>query len=85
MLKMGRRGRWAFIALLAVAAGVAAFFVSREVLRPEMAAPPPIQLAVIPEYRPDVTLADRDGKPRALAEWDGRPLIINFWATWCAP
>jgi len=21
----------------------------------------------------------------ALSEWKGRPLLINFWATWCAP
>jgi thiol-disulfide isomerase/thioredoxin len=32
-----------------------------------------------------VTLADRDGKPRSLSEWNGRPQVINFWATWCAP
>ena len=40
---------------------------------------------MIPDRRPDVTLADRDGKLRSLSEWDGRPQIINFWATWCAP
>jgi thiol-disulfide isomerase/thioredoxin len=45
--------------------------------------PPPA--SVIPDRRPDVTLADRDGKPRNLAEWNGRPQVINFWATWCAP
>ncbi|MBS0375551.1 MAG: TlpA family protein disulfide reductase [Proteobacteria bacterium] len=26
-----------------------------------------------------------DGKPHALSEWDGKSLIVNFWATWCAP
>ena len=34
---------------------------------------------------PDFTLVDRDGKPRRLADWQGRSLIVNFWATWCAP
>jgi thiol-disulfide isomerase/thioredoxin len=34
---------------------------------------------------PAVTLTDRAGKPRSLAEWRGRSLIVNFWATWCAP
>lgn len=29
--------------------------------------------------------ADLDGKPRRLLEWQGRPLLCNFWATWCAP
>lgn len=28
---------------------------------------------------------DLDGRPRRLLEWRGRPLVCNFWATWCAP
>jgi thiol-disulfide isomerase/thioredoxin len=28
---------------------------------------------------------DLSGKPRRLAEWQGRALLVNFWATWCAP
>jgi thiol-disulfide isomerase/thioredoxin len=39
----------------------------------------------IPEVLPDVTMTDRDGRQRKLSEWSGRPLLINFWATWCAP
>lgn len=34
---------------------------------------------------PDFTLPDLDDRQRTAAEWSGRPLIINFWATWCAP
>ncbi len=34
---------------------------------------------------PQFVLADRDGKPRKLAEWAGHPLAVNYWATWCAP
>lgn len=30
-------------------------------------------------------LPDLTGKPRQLAEWRGRVLVCNFWATWCAP
>jgi thiol-disulfide isomerase/thioredoxin len=28
---------------------------------------------------------DLEGRPRRLIEWAGRPLLCNFWATWCAP
>jgi thiol-disulfide isomerase/thioredoxin len=85
MLMMRRHPRWALAALVALFAGVAAFFVSRVFFAPEVPPPEFTRPAVIPEVLPDVTLADREGRPRALSEWAGRPLIINFWATWCAP
>jgi len=28
---------------------------------------------------------DLSGRKRRLSEWEGRPLLCNFWATWCAP
>ena len=28
---------------------------------------------------------DLTGRNRRLAEWQGRPVVVNFWATWCAP
>jgi thiol-disulfide isomerase/thioredoxin len=85
MLMMHGHRRWALAALIALVAGVATFFVARVFFSPEPPPPDPIRPAAIPEYRPDVTLADRDGRPRALSEWDGQPLVVNFWATWCAP
>jgi thiol-disulfide isomerase/thioredoxin len=85
MLKAGR-ARLALVAVLALAAGLAAFLVSRELTGPGPAPEPaPPQPAVIPEQLPEVSLADREGKLRSLSEWDGKPLVINFWATWCAP
>jgi thiol-disulfide isomerase/thioredoxin len=39
----------------------------------------------VPETLPQFELADRDGKKRRLGEWAGRPLMVNYWATWCAP
>ena len=79
--------QWAGLVVVASLAGLGAYLASRDLLSPEPLPPakPPIRAAVIPERRPDITLADRDGKPRALAEWDGKALVINFWATWCAP
>jgi thiol-disulfide isomerase/thioredoxin len=31
------------------------------------------------------TFPDLDGQPRRLLDWQGRPLVCNFWATWCSP
>ncbi|MBM5574785.1 TlpA disulfide reductase family protein [Deefgea sp. CFH1-16] len=31
------------------------------------------------------TLPDLTGKPQALSQWRGKPLVINYWATWCGP
>jgi thiol-disulfide isomerase/thioredoxin len=85
MLMMRRHARLAVTAAVALTAGIAAFLVSRAVLEPKPAPPAELKPAVIPEVRPEVTLADRDGQPRSLSDWDGKPLVINFWATWCAP
>lgn len=30
-------------------------------------------------------LSDLDDKPTTLAQWKGRPFVVNFWARWCAP
>ena len=87
MLKLPRGLQWAGLVIIAALAGLGAYLASHDLLAPESIPPPApaTRPTVIPERRPDITLADRDGKPRALSEWDGKALVINFWATWCAP
>jgi len=33
----------------------------------------------------DFNLFDVDGQQRQISEWQGKTLVLNFWATWCAP
>jgi thiol-disulfide isomerase/thioredoxin len=88
-------------ALVVIAAGAIGFFAYRAnqpqpmvVKEIPKAAEPVVEPATdselpkpkaIPDNLPDITLADRDGKPTKLASFAGRPLMLNFWATWCAP
>ena len=39
----------------------------------------------IPEKLPVFTLGDVAGKATSIAAWQGKSLVLNFWATWCAP
>jgi thiol-disulfide isomerase/thioredoxin len=34
---------------------------------------------------PDLTFLDAAGKPLSLADWRGRTVLLNLWATWCVP
>jgi thiol-disulfide isomerase/thioredoxin len=47
------------------------------------------QAAVVPSPRAsagsNVVLVDFEGNPITVAELAGRPLVVNFWASWCAP
>ncbi len=42
---------------------------------------------VKPERRPvaDVDFLDETGERRSIADWRGRVVLLNLWATWCAP
>ena len=34
---------------------------------------------------PDTVIVDAEGAEFRLSDWQGKVLVVNFWATWCAP
>ncbi len=61
------------------AAKAAAF---RQLATGEMAA---VQIAAQPNPMPQLAFSAGDGTPRTLADFRGRTVLLNLWATWCAP
>jgi peroxiredoxin len=47
--------------------------------------PDPVPAALRNREAPDFKLADATGKLWSLSNLRGRPVLLNFWATWCAP
>lgn len=45
----------------------------------------PTPQARVPEQLPEIRLPGIDGTVHSLADWKDRPLVVNFWATWCDP
>jgi thiol-disulfide isomerase/thioredoxin len=38
-----------------------------------------------PKPLPDLSFSGPDGQPRRLADYKGRTVLVNLWATWCVP
>ncbi len=51
------------------------------------AQPVPQTLTELPDkpLAPAFSLHDLDGKTHQLSDYLGKPVIVNFWATWCPP
>ena len=38
-----------------------------------------------PQPAPETAFTDTDGKPVRFADFKGKPVVVNLWATWCKP
>ena len=56
-------------------------------VKPDMArgAMDRFKLARTPKPLPDLEILNADDKPMKLSDFKGRVVLLNFWATWCAP
>jgi thiol-disulfide isomerase/thioredoxin len=44
-----------------------------------------LAVAHTPFRIPDLSFKDAEGRERTLADWRGRTVLLNLWATWCVP
>jgi thiol-disulfide isomerase/thioredoxin len=74
------------IVAVAVVGAALGLLVGQHVDRPaEIAIPPGVTVLKPGDARPDLSFPDVSGKTRKLSEWNGKVVLLNFWATWCGP
>ena len=92
------KGRPAILTVALSAAAVLGYLSYRALTR--VSAPPPPAAAAgqadragagdaaspkLVEQLPDFALPNLAGDAQSIRSWPGKPLVINFWATWCGP
>jgi thiol-disulfide isomerase/thioredoxin len=75
------------IALIAVMSGIVGFVVYRHYQAPsvEVSAPLVEVTKGPPTVLPEFSLENVEGAQQSIRSWPNKSMVINFWATWCAP
>jgi thiol-disulfide isomerase/thioredoxin len=67
------------VALLALALGVLANYLREDPGNGNLSPDPDVRALL------DARFPDLQGAQTSLGQWRGKVLVVNFWATWCAP
>jgi len=74
------------IVLVAIAgAGLGLLAGSQLGLPPQRALPAGVAVLKPGDMRRDLQLPDAQGNAHHLSDWNGKLVLLNFWATWCGP
>lgn len=75
-----------FVSLIAITALMTGFYLSaRYFSEPVVTSQPAAMVNLVGNLRPDFKLDSNKGRSITPADYAGKTLLINFWATWCSP
>jgi thiol-disulfide isomerase/thioredoxin len=78
------RSLFTAIAALAMTAGTGLWLLQRPA-GPGFAGPKAGPIEIAPAAMLAASFADAAGRPQSLGQFQGKLVVVNFWATWCAP